>query len=132
VKAHTQVNAIIFERDGPKALLLDDGESSGSNNLMALANETKHGSTSSLPRVLSGPSESFVDQMEGGKRVNSIEEIIEKSKSHRSQVGEIDFDKEVAEVSNVELFRTLRMHPTWGTFSGYFGEVCRGWASRAL
>jgi len=95
------------------------GESSSSSNQMTCAFETKCYPTSYLPPSCFDPSGSCV---ESGSLVSNSEEIIEKSKSHCSQVGDFDFDNEVAEVSNTELFKTWQGHPTWGRFFMIFGE----------
>jgi serine/threonine protein kinase len=54
--------------------------------------------------------------------MSSVEEQIERSKSHWSELAEMDSDDEaVAEIDNVEVFRTLQLHPTWGFFFQTFG-----------
>ena len=61
--------------------------------------------------------------MESGE-CTSVEQQIEDSKSHWSQVGDYcdSSDEEVAEVSNVEAFKALQMHPQWGGFFLTFGH----------
>jgi hypothetical protein len=54
----------------------------------------------------------------------SVEEQIERSKSHWSMLVDesgCSDEEEVAEVSNVEEFKALQMHPTWGGFFVTFG-----------
>jgi serine/threonine protein kinase len=60
--------------------------------------------------------------------MSALEEEIERSKAHWStladQSGSVeseDEEEEEAEVSNVELFKALQWHPTWGGFFQTFG-----------
>jgi len=48
-------------------------------------------------------------------------------------IGDFDSNNEVAEVSNMEFFKTLQAYPTWGSFfvifgkgEGSFGEMVMG------
>jgi len=95
------------------------GESSGSSVRVTLAIETQLSPTSYLSRACIDPSGISMEQ---AGHVISTEEIIEKSKSHWSQLGDFDSDNEVAEVSNMELFKTLQVHPTWDSFFLTFGK----------
>lgn len=62
--------------------------------------------------------------MESQYSTQSIEEEIEHSKIHWSQLLESQLDvDDVAEVSNVEVFKVLQSHPKWGTFFKTFSEV---------
>lgn len=58
---------------------------------------------------------------------SSIEEQIERSKTHWSEVAysdsDIDQDEEEAvKADNEEVFKALQMHPRWGTFFATFGH----------
>jgi len=56
-------------------------------------------------------------KVESGKGRN-VEDEIERSKVHWSQLTEYDNDNnEVVEVSNEEVFKSLQRHPTWVTSS---------------
>ena len=55
----------------------------------------------------------------------SLEELIERSKSHWSSLADqsdgMSDDDEVAEESNVQVFQDLQLHPFWGSFFQTFG-----------
>ena len=59
--------------------------------------------------------------MESGKQTSKLdrEEQIERSKANWSQLSEsaLNLEEEgAAEVDNMEMFKTLELHPTWGSF----------------
>lgn len=67
--------------------------------------------------------DTVMEPLEGQNSTHTIEEQIEHSKTHWSQVSEFEMDAgEVVEVSNVEVFRTLQSHPNWGNFFWTFGK----------
>lgn len=64
--------------------------------------------------------------------IDNVKERIQRSKINWSEVGKFKIDvEEVAEVSNVEVFKTFQMHPKWGSFfqtcgKGGVGELVIG------
>ena len=110
---------------GSSKLKLSDSDctmrgSSGSDYVTASAAGSEHGSACSSylsAESASGGGGTGSGESSGRARV---EEQIERSKSHWSLLadqsdGLSDHD-EVAEESNLQLFRSLQLHPTWGHF----------------
>lgn len=96
------------------------GGSSHSEYVTAFATATEHATTAS-PAFGSACSESMLERTESGKG-RSVEELIDHSKSHWSQVESDSDEDEVAEISNVKVFRRLQMHSKWGPFFCTLGE----------
>ena len=105
------------------------GGSCGSAHVTALANETEYATTSSAPASASAPGVSTtrtkMGRPERAKRSTNVEEQIDRSKCHWSEVVQSDCDDDeagAAEIENVEVFRTLQLHPSWGSFFCTFGD----------
>ncbi|KAG0554775.1 hypothetical protein KC19_12G117800 [Ceratodon purpureus] len=69
--------------------------------------------------------------------VTALEERIERSKSHWSELTQpsdcISVEEEAAiKLQNEELFKTLERHPEWGTFFKTFGDSSEVWESVGL
>ncbi|KAG0558741.1 hypothetical protein KC19_10G050200 [Ceratodon purpureus] len=109
-----------------KRLKLSDGSSCAmgasdeSEYVTASASQVNHATMASS--FVSAEGKSIADSEKSGPSM-SVEEQIEKSKSHWSLLTDYssDEDGEVAEVSNVQEFRALQMHPIWGGFFHTFG-----------
>jgi len=90
--------------------------SKDSKDVIPLVCESKHVRTTHVALSCSG---SLINErkVESGKGRN-VEDEIERSKVHWSQLTEYDNDNnEVVEVSNEEVFKSLQRHPTWVTSS---------------
>ncbi|KAG0588648.1 hypothetical protein KC19_2G259200 [Ceratodon purpureus] len=73
-----------------------------------------------------------VSNLEGEVRAESVEQRIEQSKSHWSQLTEFDSDfsdEEDVEADNMEVFLALQSHPTWCHFFKTFGYDTEEWKS---
>lgn len=110
-------------------------------NICACTRRTKASKPSDSSCTLRGPNQSYYRTAPApdsehatvtsspflSAQSESIKQQIEHSKGHWSQLTDFDSDcDEVAELSNVEVFKALQKHPTWGTFFLTFNGNGRG------
>jgi serine/threonine protein kinase len=102
------------------------GKPNPSAFVTAVATSEPAEAISSATVWFSGRSESGRDRTERGGGT-SIEEQIERSRSHWSEVAQVESDideddEEAVRADNIQVFKALQLHPTWGTFFATFGH----------